>query len=160
MRIFLIAVIAVLIGCGSRQQNAENSPPANSVGAPRETAAGSQSMLLTTTWRITMLDSTRVPADTGRRGAQLRLEEAAGKIRYSATVGCNGIGGEATIESDRITFGPGMGTKMYCEALNALEVQLHSVLTRTRRWSITGDTLQLRDDAGNRLARLERSTKP
>ena len=113
-------------------------------------------MLLNTNWRIVMLESTPVPADTGRRAAQLLLQIEADKIRYSSTVGCNGIGGHATVEGDRITFGPGIGTKMFCEALNALEVQLHSVLTRTRRWSITGDTLVLSDDAGTRLARLEK----
>ena len=43
---------------------------------------------------------------------------------------------------------------MYCEVLNALEVQLQSVLTGTRSWSITGDTLELRDGSGNQIARL------
>ena len=158
MRIFLVAVIAVLAGCGSKQPNTEGAPPAGSIGAPPEGAAGSPSMLLNTNWRITMLESTMVPADTGRREARLRLQEEAGKIRYSSTVGCNGIGGDATVEGDRLTFGPGIGTKMFCEALNALEMQLQTVLVRTRRWSITGDTLELRDDAGTRLARLEKST--
>jgi heat shock protein HslJ len=158
MRIFLVGAIAVLSGCGSKPPNSDGSPPVGSVGAPPESASGSQSMLLNTNWRITILDSTRVPADTGRREARLLLQEDASKIRYSATVGCNGISGEATVEGDRITFGPGMSTKMFCEALNALEVQLHTILTRTRRWSIAGDTLELRDDAATRLARLEKST--
>ena len=145
----------VMAACGPRQPDADAPPPPASIGAARDSTA-SQAGLVNTYWRITTLDTMSVPAasDSGPRAPHLQLTERGGTITYSATVGCNGIGGDATINGDSLTFGPGIGTKMYCEVLNALEVQLQSVLTGTRSWSITGDTLELRDGSGNQIARL------
>ena len=156
-RIATSAAVAVALACGPNQPDSEGPPPSGTIGAPRDSVAGAQSPLVATYWRIKTLDSLTVPVttDTGPRAPHLRLTQDADRITYSATVGCNGIGGEATTSNDNLTFGPGIGTKMFCEALNALEVQLQSVLTRTRRYAISGNALELRDESGAPIATLE-----
>jgi heat shock protein HslJ len=155
-RLLILALLFGAIGCGSKQPDSEGPPPSPTIGAGPDSAS-SETPLVGTYWRIVTLDSLTVPVttDTGPRAPHLQLTESGGTTTYSTTVGCNGIGGDATISGDALTFGPGIGTKMFCEALNALEVQLHSVLTRTRRYSIAGTTLELRDQAGARIATLE-----
>lgn len=158
-RLLVLAILVGAIGCGSKESDADGPAPPGTIGST-DSAGASQPELVGTYWRINRLDTMTVPVmtDSGSRAPHLQLADDAGRIRYSATIGCNGIGGEATVNGDSLTFGPGIGTKMYCEALNALEVQLHSVLTRTRRWSISGNVLELRDEAGARIAQLEKAT--
>ena len=155
-RILVGFILTSLLACGSKQADSDGPAPVGSVSSPGDSATA-QTPLVGTYWRIRTLDSLTVPVttDTGPRAPHLQLTDNAGTIRYSATVGCNGIGGEATVSGDSLTFGPGMSTKMFCEALNTLEVQLHSVLTRTKRFSITGTALELHDSASTRIASFE-----
>jgi heat shock protein HslJ len=150
-------MLALSLGCGPKQP--DGPPPAASVSGSPESSAAAIAPLVGTYWRIRMLDTMSVAStDSGPRAPHLQLTRSGDAIRYSATVGCNGIGGEAAITGDNITFGPGISTKMFCEALNALEVQLHSVLTRARRWSIAGRALELRDSLGTRIAQFDAPT--
>lgn len=155
--LLFIGVAALGSACRSDPQPADGASTGNSNQAP----AASQPPLLHTWWRITMLDTLAIPADTGRRAPHLQITESGGALRYSSTVGCNGVGGDATIDGDRITFGPGMSTRMWCgDVLNDRETRLHTALSGTRRWVITGDTLELRDDGGTRVARFEKGPPP
>ncbi len=156
--LFSISLVAAAVACRSDPQQTDGSAADQS----QSPAAGSQTPLLNTWWRITMLDTLTIPADTGQRAPHLQItEESGGGLRYSSTVGCNGVGGDATIDGDRITFGPGMSTKMWCgEVLNERETRLQAALSGTRRYAITGDTLELRDDAGARVAQFLRGIAP
>ena len=155
MRTSLVVALLIAVGCGTKQP--DGAPSASGATATPDSAASSQLPLVGTYWRIRTLDSLTVPVttDTGPRAPHLQLTQSGDTVRYSATVGCNGIGGQATIVGDSITFGPGISTKMFCEALNALEVQLHSVLTRTKRWSVTARALELRDETNRAIASFE-----
>jgi heat shock protein HslJ len=152
-------MLALSIGCGPKQP--DGPPPAASVSGSPDSSSATTVPLVGTYWRIRMLDTMSVAStDSGPRAPHLELTQSGDVIRYSTTVGCNGIGGEATITGDNIAFGPGISTKMFCEALNDLEVRLHSVLTRARRWSIAGRALELRDSVGTRIAQLESPPTP
>lgn len=70
--------------------------------------------------------------------------------------GCNGFGGTATIEGDRVTFGPMVGTLMACaEAVMDQERKFYDALDRTASFNVdeTGK-LVLLDDEGAELARF------
>jgi putative lipoprotein len=124
---------------------------------PYQTCATSRATrpLLGTPWRITMLDSTRVDA-IGRREPQLLMTRDSTNLRYSATVGCNGVGGDLTVDGDRIAFGTGTGTMMSCGArLDSLERQLIQSLGDAARWRILGNTLRLTDTTGASVILLE-----
>lgn len=104
--------------------------------------------LIGTTWRITMLDSTGVDA-IGRKEPQLVIRRDSTNLHYSATIGCNGVGGDVTVDGDRIAFGSGVGTMMSCGArLDSLERLLIGSLQAAARWHVLGNTLRLTDTTG------------
>jgi len=61
-----------------------------------------------THWAVTAIDGQ--PASVPDR-ARLSFEDA----RLSASVGCNGMGGDYRIEAGRLVTGPLIGTRMFCE---------------------------------------------
>ena len=113
--------------------------------------------LSNTYWRITQLAGNPVaPPEASRREPQLILRDADGKQTYSATVGCNAMSGGYSVQGAEITFESGISTLMACPPpLDTMELQLRTAINGTRRWRILGNTLELRDDAGTRLALFE-----
>lgn len=74
--------------------------------------------------------------------------------RYSASGGCNGIGGNFTLEGQgRIRFSAGMSTKMACEDMS-IENGLSKVFTVADNYSISGDSLSLNKARMAPLARF------
>ena len=73
--------------------------------------------------------------------------------------GCNGFGGSATIEDDKIAFGPMAGTLMACaEAIMNQERKFHDALSRTASFAIDdAGKLVLFDEGGAELARFSAS---
>jgi putative lipoprotein len=73
--------------------------------------------------------------------------------------GCNGFGGTATIEGDKVTFGPMVGTLMACaEAIMDQERKFYDALDRTASFRIDEvGKLILLDDGGAELARFSAS---
>ena len=58
--------------------------------------------------------------------------------------GCNGLGGDYTVEGDQITFGQIVSTLMACDDPRmAQEDAVHRVLTETASYRIEGSTLTL-----------------
>jgi heat shock protein HslJ len=85
----------------------------------------------------------------GRTDPHLLLTGQGDSLTYSATVGCNGIGGKATRTGDEIAFGVGTGTMMSCgAALDSLERRLIGALTQTVSWRVLGNTLEFKDENG------------
>lgn len=108
-------------------------------------------------WRITQLGGKPVATPTGgQKEPQLVLRDADGKQTYSATVGCNQMNGSFSVKGDAITFAQGMQTLMACvEPFDTMERQLGNAINGTRRWRILGNTLEMRDETGSRLALFE-----
>jgi uncharacterized lipoprotein YbaY/heat shock protein HslJ len=128
------------------------------IGAwPKQTCANAMNTLplLKTPWRITALDGQRLTSFAGKE-PRLELRRDSTGVQYSATVGCNGIGGEVQIDGARLAFANGIGTLMSCgDQLDSLERQLRRVLERTASWQILGNTMRLRDKTGSTIALLE-----
>ena len=58
--------------------------------------------------------------------------------------GCNGLGGDYTVEGDQITFGEFVSTLMACDdPIMAQEEAAHKVMTGTATYKIEGDTLTI-----------------
>lgn len=65
----------------------------------------------------------------------------------SGTSGCNGLGGDYTVEGDKITFGEFVSTLMACDdPIMAQEDGAHKVMTGTAAYKIEGDTLTITKD--------------
>lgn len=62
----------------------------------------------------------------------------------TGTSGCNGLGGDYTVEGDQITFGEFVSTLMACdEPIMAQEEAAHKVMTGTATYKIEGNTLTI-----------------
>lgn len=75
--------------------------------------------------------------------------------RYAATAGCNGLGGEFSLQAyGRIKFTLGMSTMMACEHME-IETELKRVLNTTDNYSLSGDDLSLNKARMAPLARFK-----
>ena len=65
----------------------------------------------------------------------------------TGTSGCNGLGGDYSVEGDQITFGEFVSTLMACdEPIMAQEEAAHKVMTDTATYTIEGDTLTINNN--------------
>jgi copper homeostasis protein (lipoprotein) len=122
--------------------------------------ARADSALVNTYWKLVRMAGQPIKAVDGHREAGLTLRSAdargGGRPAYSATVGCNQLGGTYDVNGNTLTFGAGMSTLMACAPpLGDMERRLAETLANTRRWQVTGPTLELSDEQGQSLALLE-----
>lgn len=116
--------------------------------------AMSEASLVGTYWKITEMQGEAVEPVENHREPRIifRVDEP----RYSATVGCNMVNGAFEVEGDELRLMPGPTTLMACPPpLDALERTLMETIGVTRGWKITQQTLELFDETGRRVARLE-----
>lgn len=77
--------------------------------------------------------------------------------QLGGNVGCNGFGGEYTVEDNVITFGPIISTKMFCEGpVGEQEATTLSVLSESATFDLDGDTLTISSADGSSVIVLER----
>src|SRR5262245_18266672 len=63
--------------------------------------------------------------------------------------GCNSFGGGYSVDGDSIAIGPLHSTLIACsDEINTQEVQFLTALDAATTWSLSGSTLELRDDSG------------
>ena len=72
---------------------------------------------------------------------------------YSGNNGCNMISGNFSISKDKVNFGEGLSTRMFCQGID--EQKFHNVLNLTNRMQIKNDVLFLFENE-NKLAEFIR----
>jgi heat shock protein HslJ len=80
--------------------------------------------------------------------------DAEGKL--NGNVGCNGFGGEYTVDGTTITFGPVMSTLMFCEAVAEQESITLAVFQEKATFALDGNTLTITSADGASFIVLER----
>jgi heat shock protein HslJ len=139
----LVVFVAIALSACGADSSASNTPEPRPV--PPTTALPPKEPPMTGT--DPTLDGTRwVQVDGPGR---FRLMDG----RYSATVGCNGIGGDVVLAGPTLTLKPGMSTQMYCEGLMDAEGALRRDLDAVAGWRIEAGKLTL-VDAGGRALRV------
>jgi uncharacterized lipoprotein YbaY/heat shock protein HslJ len=112
--------------------------------------------LVNTYWRIVTLQGGAFHAVAGRREPHLVLRQSDDSMGYIATIGCNTLMGTFETAADRLSFSLPAATKVACPPpLAEMERRLGEVLDGVSRWQIIGNTLSLKDAAGEDLALLE-----
>jgi heat shock protein HslJ len=108
-------------------------------------AGGSDSPSLEGQWRLVSYGSAsaQIPAAPD---VETSIEFKDGQM--SGNVGCNGFGGEYTVDGDTITFGPIMSTMMFCEAVAVQESSTLAVFQETASFVLDGDTLTIKSTDG------------
>ncbi len=76
--------------------------------------------------------------------------------KLTGNVGCNGFGGEYTVNGDTIQFDSVMSTMMFCEAVAEQESGTLAVLQETATFVIDGNTATITSADGNSVVVLER----
>ena len=62
---------------------------------------------------------------------------------FSADAGCNGMGGDLTIEPTRLVTGPFISTIMFCDGVMEQEKAVSALLGASPAYKVEGDTLTL-----------------
>lgn len=127
-----VMVIAVSLACGRPAPEPDPTP------------------LDSVTWRLTHLGADRVVRAPEAKPVTLRFDESA--TRVTGSTGCNSLTGTYTRDGSALSFGPAATTKMFCMDAAELETGVLSALNRTASHRIVGNTLELRDTDGERLA--------
>lgn len=77
--------------------------------------------------------------------------------RMSGNVGCNGFGGDYTVEGDTITFDQVVSTMMFCEGpVGEQEAGTLAVLQKSAAFALDGDTLTITSADGASVIVLAR----
>jgi len=76
--------------------------------------------------------------------------------QLSGNVGCNGFGGEYSVDGDTITFGPIMSTMMFCEAVADQESITLAVFQESATFVMSDNLLTITSMDGNSVIVLER----
>ena len=103
--------------------------------SPASPAPVSAAALKDTRWAFTAIDGAAPLSDR----AEIRFDGD----RIGATVGCNGMGGTWKLETGRLSGGPYMSTKMWCEGLMDQEKAIGDLLAENPRVTLEGDVLIL-----------------
>ena len=111
------------------------------------------SALRDTEWRLLELDGDRLAFDDWRRRPLMRLDDLG---KFTASTGCNTLGGDYALDPAGLRFTPGPMTMMACPpAETAIEKRFVAALDAIRTAQISGTTLDLIDGTGKRRMRLE-----
>lgn len=92
-------------------------------------------------WKLTELYSKPVAGTVNGKEPFIILQDTGN--RYTASAGCNGLGGTFTLSGNgRIKFSQGMSTMMACENME-IETNLKKVLDQADNYTVNGNTLSL-----------------
>ena len=93
-------------------------------------------------WTLTAYGTADTPTPAVQGTAAGLTFNGDGKVTGSS--GCNGLGGDYTVEGDQITFGEFVSTLMACDdPIMAQEEAAHKVMNGTATYKIEGDTLTI-----------------
>ncbi|MBV1929947.1 MAG: META domain-containing protein [Gammaproteobacteria bacterium] len=109
--------------------------------------------LVNTYWRVESLIGDTVVGAPDKREPHIVLHSEGARLQ--ATVGCNLMRGTYGHDGETLSFGPVASTMMACPpAIAEIERALSSVLSNTRTYRMSGDTLTLLDKGGGAIALL------
>jgi len=111
-------------------------------------AAGEPSTANTTEQAVKQLEGTKwnlVSFGLTRMAVPKKASIIFKEGHYSGNGGCNGVGGDYVLESDKLTLSAGFSTMMACPELD-LEHKYMKYLGNVTDYSIEGDMLDLRSE--------------
>ncbi len=107
--------------------------------------------LVGTDWRLVWQGGQAVSAADAARPAGLRFEAG----RVAGSDGCNRLVGAYTLDGAALALGPLAGTRMACAVGMDAAQAFTDALARVKRHAVRGDLLELMDESGNLLLRLQ-----
>jgi heat shock protein HslJ len=123
---------------------------------PASEQAAATASLENTYWKLMPLGDAPLLVSPDRPEPHLILNSI--NQRASGSGGCNRFSGTYQLNGDRLKLGAMTATLMACADGMETERSFLNALGRARRWKITGQRLDLLDNAGNVIARFEART--
>lgn len=156
-KLTLIAlVLLILSGCGP-ERPAGTVPPAETDVEHPDTTSTIAGVWILDRVNDTLFDMTEVYGFTSPQ-PQLQLSPASNKIGGHS--GCNGFGGTAYFEADKIVVPePVVATQMGCGG-NVWENDFFDRLMQIKTYTLNGDTLQIYGNDGNSMLFLRKKLHP
>ena len=108
---------------------------------PAEKAVSTAS-LENTYWKLVAMNGRPVVTPENAREVHIVLAKDGDKRMLKGFAGCNGIGGDYTVDGNKIGF-TAISTKMFCNDRMDVENFLLDVLTKADGYKIKGETLEL-----------------
>ncbi|MBC7877749.1 MAG: META domain-containing protein [Anaerolineales bacterium] len=144
---FLLVIFAIssfiLTACSGNDNNATQSPTGNTSASP------------TGTWELNSYGS-----PTSLVAAAVDVETSidfAADGTLAGNVGCNGFGGDYTVDGDKIVFGQIISTLMFCEGpVGEQEAITLAVFAESAPFTIDGDTMTITSADGSSVVVLAR----
>lgn len=124
--------------------------PMQRVAAPEKTDTKPDRELTNTYWKLTALRGQPVKTRDQQREAHIILQTENDRIVGSG--GCNRLMGGYRLEGNTVDFSKIASTQMACMESMEQETAFFQVLQDTRTWKIQGDTLELLDGSGAKVA--------
>ncbi|MBD1420227.1 META domain-containing protein [Sphingobacterium chuzhouense] len=120
--------------------------------AVRKPSNSSMADLVGKKWQLVELNGKPVAAKVNGKMPFLKLEEKSG--RYGASGGCNGIGGEYTLEKNNgIKFSRGISTMMACMDMS-IEYGLRTLFDEAVTYDVNGSEMVLKGKNNDILAKF------
>jgi len=131
--VLILAVSLIFLGCATAGEMRSSS----------STQEQSSIQLEETTWNLVSFGLTRMAVP---KNASITFKDG----HYSGRGGCNGVGGDYSLEGDKIKLSAGFSTMMACDELN-LEHKYINALSEVDSYVIVGDMLDLYGKGRTRL---------
>ena len=126
-------------------------------GALLAACTGSASTSVTGDWRLVSYGSPGSPMPAAPDVDTSIIFGEDGKV--NGNVGCNGFGGDYTVDGNTITFGPLVSTLMFCEGpVGAQETTTLNVFVENTSFMLDGDTLTITSADGSAVVVLARKS--
>lgn len=116
-------------------------------------SGGAEATLENTYWRLVMVGDKKVTTPPDGREVYMQLVREGEEHKLQGHAGCNGLGGDCSVEGRNIVFRP-ITTRMYCDAQMEVENAFTAMLTAADSFQIHGTVLELYG-AGELLGRFE-----
>lgn len=105
-------------------------------------AGRGDSTLENTYWKLVEADGQAIATPANAREVHMTLTSDGDKRMLKGHAGCNGLGGDFTLEGEKIKF-QAITTRMFCEAQMEVENLFTRMLTDADNYRIEGKTLEL-----------------
>jgi heat shock protein HslJ len=111
-----------------------------------------EARLENTYWKLMEIEGKPVKTLDSRSEVHMILTDADNQRSLKGFAGCNGLGGDYTVEGDKIKFST-ISTRMFCDLQMEVENAFLKALAEANTYSIKGEVLELYKD-GTLLAKF------
>jgi heat shock protein HslJ len=152
MKVRFEIIMATFLGLVAICMNCNASQKASGSKISIDTVPSVNAPLFETHWKLVELMGHKIHDSSIKKEMYLVLKKA--ETRVDGNGGCNAFSSTFTLQNNRITFGPLVSTKMFCQGIEA-ENEFFKALSSADHYYLKADTLSLTQGKVLRVAKFE-----